>query len=395
MKIFFSVGEPSGDQHAAHLIEELHRHRPDIECIGYGGPEMEKAGCRVMFPLTDYAVMGIVKVLPLIWKFLRVAFRANKIFREEKPDVVVLVDFPGFNWWIARFARDAGIKVVYYMPPQLWAWAPWRLKRVHRNVDCVLSGLNFETDWYRENGVDCQFVGHPFFDEVAQKKLDAEFIEQAKTNSPQVLGVLPGSRGQEVSRNWPVMIDVLKQIHAEHPDCRFYVANYKEKQRVFCEEMLQQDDEAKQLPIEFHVGKTPEIIELADVCLMVSGSVSLEMMARKTPAVIQYRTGMTMLLAARQVLTCPSMTLPNLIAGWELYREYAFCGRDELYVRRIAGELNHLLSSESARQSAIAEMESLCEKVAQPGATGRAARTILELLPLETSAIEANSGIAA
>ena len=103
MKIFFSVGEPSGDQHAAHLIEELHRHRPNIECIGYGGPEMAKAGCRVMFPLTDYAVMGIVKVLPLIWKFLRIAFRAKKIFREEKPDVVVLVDFPGFNWWIARF----------------------------------------------------------------------------------------------------------------------------------------------------------------------------------------------------------------------------------------------------------------------------------------------------
>ena len=190
-----------------------------------------------------------------------------------------------------------------------------------------------------------------------RKSWTLNFIDEKKTASPQRLGVLPGSRGQEVSRNWPVMIDVLKQIHAEHPECRFYVANYKEKQRAFCEELLQQDDEAKQLPIEFHVGKTPEIIELADVCLMVSGSVSLEMMARKTPAVIQYRTGTTMLLAARQVLTCHSMTLPNLIAGWELYREYAFCGRDEIYARRIAGELNHLLASESARQSMIAELE--------------------------------------
>ena len=162
MHIFFSVGEPSGDQHAAHLIHELKGRRADIEISGYGGPAMEQAGCRLRFQLTDLAVMGFLRVIPLLWKFYSLVKQAERVFRESPPDAVVLVDFPGFNWWIARKAKAAGIPVFYYMPPQLWAWAAWRIKRVKRFVDHVLCALPFEYAWYAERGVNAHYVAIRF-----------------------------------------------------------------------------------------------------------------------------------------------------------------------------------------------------------------------------------------
>ena len=123
MEIYFSVGEPSGDQHAASLIKEMKQRQTDLKCCGYGGPLMEEAGCDLHYPLTNLAVMGIWAVIPLLKQFCRLVFRAGRYFKEHRPDAVVLVDFPGFNWWIARKAKAAGIPVFYYMPPQLWAWA--------------------------------------------------------------------------------------------------------------------------------------------------------------------------------------------------------------------------------------------------------------------------------
>src|SRR5579872_2182624 len=127
MHIFFSVGEPSGDLHAAKLAAELKQRVPGLECSGFGGPLMEAAGCRLIYRLTDLAVMGILPVIPLLFKFLRLIWQARRSFQEQRPDAVVLVDFPGFNWWIARSAKKLGIPVIYYLPPQLWAWAPWRV----------------------------------------------------------------------------------------------------------------------------------------------------------------------------------------------------------------------------------------------------------------------------
>ncbi len=169
MKIFFSVGEPSGDQHAAHLIEELRWRDPNIESCGFGGPEMRNAGCDVHFQMTDLAVMGVLRAIPLISKFYKLAKQAETFFKEDRPDAVVLVDFPGFNWHIAKRAKKAGIPVFYYLPPQLWAWGSWRIRRVRKYVDHVLCALPFEQEWYAARGINSRYVGHPFFDEVAAK----------------------------------------------------------------------------------------------------------------------------------------------------------------------------------------------------------------------------------
>ena len=147
MKIFFSVGEPSGDLHGANLIRELQKRRPDCEFVGYGGPRMAAAGCALHEDLTKLAVMWLLHALLNIHKFWALVGRADRYFRHHRPDAVVLIDYPGFNWWIARRAKAHGIPVFYYGVPQLWAWAGWRITKMRRFVDHVLCKLPFEETW--------------------------------------------------------------------------------------------------------------------------------------------------------------------------------------------------------------------------------------------------------
>ncbi|MAG93584.1 MAG: lipid-A-disaccharide synthase [Planctomycetaceae bacterium] len=378
MEVFFSVGEPSGDEHAAHLIQHVRSQRSDVRCVGFGGPEMEEAGCRIDYPLTNLAVMGFLRVIPMLWTFITVLRQASAYFRESKPDAVVLVDFPGFNWWVARKAKAAGIPVIYYLPPQMWAWAPWRVKRLKRLTDHVLCGLPFEEAWYAERGVEVEYVGHPFFDEVHEHALDAKFVQGRREDAARYVAVLPGSRNHEIEMNWPVQLEVIRTLSARHSDVRFLVANYKETQRDKCRAWLGAGD--AELPIEFVVGKTSEIIEASSCCLMVSGSVSLELLARGTPSVVVYRGSRMLRLFGNIMVICKYITLANLIAGREIMPEFPFAGPMEATVEQMTGILDEWLSDPEAYERVRAEMQDLRDAVAQTGATRRAAEAILSRL---------------
>ena len=176
MKIFFSVGEPSGDLHGANLIRELRRLHSHGEFVGYGGPRMAAAGCQLHADLTELAVMWFLRALMHLPRFWQLVCQADRYFRHQRPDAVILIDYPGFNWWIARRAKAHRIPVFYYGAPQMWAWAGWRVGKMRRLVDHVLCKLPFEADWYRQRGCDATYVGHPYFDEMAQQALDAAFV---------------------------------------------------------------------------------------------------------------------------------------------------------------------------------------------------------------------------
>ena len=381
MHIFFSVGEPSGDLHASKLIAELKRRVSGLECSGFGGPLMKAAGCRVLFRLTDLAVMGILPVIPLIFKFIGLSRMAHRYLKKHRPDAVVLVDFPGFNWWIARGARKLGIPVFYYLPPQLWAWAPWRVRRMKRTVNYVLSCLPFEVEWYRRRSVEAQFVGHPFFDEVAEKALDAAFINQhssAARGAVRTVAVLPGSRNHEVQQNFPIQIRVMQKLQQRLPGVQFVVASYKDGQREQCRRLLAK--RAPELAVTLHVNKTSEIIELADVCLMVSGSVSLEVLARKTPAVVVYRINRVFYWFSKVMITCQYFTLPNLIARHPVMPEFAPIDDPRWSIDTMADILHCWLTDDAAYARQTAALSRLVAAVATPGATTKAASAILERL---------------
>ena len=381
MNIFFSVGEPSGDQHAAALIGELRRRRPGIELSGFGGPLMAEAGCRLLYRLTDLAVMGFVRVVPLLARFYRLVKRAERYFAETPPDAVVLVDFPGFNWGIARKARAAGIPVIYYLPPQLWAWAPWRIRKVRRDIDHVLCGLPFEQDWYSRRGVSCEYVGHPFFDEVSGRRLDESFVDECRRGPGPVVGLLPGSRSHEVTLNWPVLAGVAEQLGRRHPGTRFLVAAFDDLQHDLCRSAAA----GTSIPFEFHVGRTSEIIEAADACLMVSGSVSLEMLARATPAVVVYRARRSMSTICSVMVTCRFMSLPNLFADEELLPEFPFAGNPARTVERITGIFDRWLADPESRQQLRDRLDDLYNSVVTHGASAKTAEAILGRLETSTA----------
>lgn len=381
MHIFFSVGEPSGDQHAAHLITELKSRRPELEFSAFGGPHMQDAGCRLEVRLTDYAVMGFLKVFPLLWQFYKLVKQAERYFRDVRPDMVVLVDFPGFNWWIARKAKAAGIPVVYYLPPQLWAWAPWRIRRVRKYVDHVLCALPFEYDWYAVRGVQAEYVGHPFFDEAAARRLDPSVRGDWAEQPVRLVGALPGSRRGEVERNWPMMLDVMRDLHAQHPDVRFLVPCYKPEFESRCRELATQGN--IELPITYYEGMAPEVIDAAECCLMVSGSVSLEMLARRTPAAVIYRSNIVAWTLLGPIIQTKFITLVNLIAGREVFPEWVIVARPKRDRRAIVATLDEWLSNDDALSEQVGELEALASLSAEPGGIERAAEAVIRKLPAE------------
>ena len=379
--IFFSVGEPSGDIHTARLVEALREIRPDLRFRGFGGEEMEKSGCQIDFRLTQLAVMGLVEVAPKLWQFYDVAKQAEKIFRDEKPSAVVLVDFPGFNWHIAKRARAAGIPVYYYLPPQLWAWAPWRLKKVRKYVDKVLSVLPFEYQWYRDHGIDSVYVGHPFFDAVAQQHLDETTLvslETIRNQDNRLVAVLPGSRNAEVRGNWPLQLEAIRRLHRLHPNAHFAVACFRDRHCLACRESLNDSDH--NLPISFFVGKTSELIEASECAMMVSGSVSLELMARTTPAVVVYRLGRVFHALASRMVKLDSITLPNLIAGETIFPECISVGNPEPAIGTLVESIDQFLGNDVLLASKRRELTALRNQFAMPGASRAAASQIVEFM---------------
>jgi len=401
MKIFFSAGEPSGDLHGANLIRALKARHPQLEAVGYGGPNMAEAGCRLHADLTELAVMWIVRAVANLHRFLDLAGRADRYFRHQRPDAVVLIDFPGFNWWIARRAKAHDIPVYYYAPPQIWAWATHRVRKMRRLIDHVLCGLPFEAAWLRERGCRVSYVGHPYFDELAAQRLDPSFLTQQQQQGGRLVTILPGSRTQEVLGNLEDLLNAARRIHESVPDARFAVAAFKPSHAELARERAAQYG----LPIEVFVGRTAELIELSECCLAVSGSVSLELLHRTKPTVIVYRIGPLADQLQWYVRKVKYITLVNLLATEDLFPQMitpydpaAPEHRDALFPEyvssrdrsaEIAAHAIGWLTDENCRGRLIARLESLRQQFGQPGAAERAAELILGSIPRPESTVPA------
>ena len=392
MKIFFSVGEPSGDLHGANLVRELRRRRPGCECVGYGGPRMAAAGCVLQEDLTKLAVMWLLHALLNIHKFWNLASRADRYFRHHRPDAVVLIDYPGFNWWIARRAKTHGIPVFYYGVPQLWAWAGWRVRKMRRFVDHVLCKLPFEEAWYRERGCNAMFVGHPYFDQLRAEQLDAKFIDRLRAGPGPLVAILPGSRTQEVKSNLAYFLKAAQIVHDRVPGARFAIASFKSSQAELARNALA----GSKLPVEIYVGRTAEIIRASDCAMAVSGSVSLELLYHTTPTVILYYISRFAYFLQSFFRKVRYITLVNLLTATDLFPkrvatydpnnpedahvlmpEYLTC-QDKS--RQVAGHVIEWLTEPAQRAARVAQLAELKERVGHGGASLRAADYMLQVL---------------
>ena len=375
--IFFSVGEPSGDQHAARLVSQISALDSTIQVRGFGGQAMRDAGCHLDRDLTQHAVVGLVEVIPKLRQFFRFADEAEEIFREGNVDAVVLIDFPGFNWHIAKRAKKYGIPVYYYCPPQLWAWGGWRIKKMKRSVDHVLAVLPVEKNYFEGHGIPTTFVGHPFFDAVESHRLDQQLLERlSDTNlrGEHLVAVLPGSREHEVHSNWPLMLEAIRRLNRTNPRARFLVAAYRDRQCLWCRDQMTEEDQ--DLPIEFFVDRTSEVVEAARCAMMVSGSVSLELMARRTPAAVIYRVGRVLHTVGKHVVRLDSITLPNLMSDRKVFPEMVSVGKTEPAIDFLTQSIHAMLNDHFYFQGMLESLDRLREQYAQPGASQRAAEFI-------------------
>ncbi|QDT01185.1 lipid-A-disaccharide synthase [Adhaeretor mobilis] len=393
MQIFFSVGEPSGDLHGANLIHALRKQMPECEFVGYGGPKMAAAGCELHEDLTKLAVMWVLKVLLNIHKFLGLLKRADQYFEEHRPDAVVLIDYPGFNWWIARRAKQRGIPVFYYGTPQLWAWAEYRIKKMRRYVDHALCKLPFEEKWFRDRGCNATYVGHPYFDELRGRNIDKDFVAQQREGAGPLVTILPGSRDQEVAGNLECFLKTAEHIVAKVPEARFAIAAFNEKQTIQARRLANKS----KVRVEIHTQRTGELIEAADCCLACSGSVSLELLYHAKPSVIHYHLNRFSFLVQPYLRRVRYITLVNLMTTDNPFRKrpvgiYDRNDPQDAHVLlpeyltstdrsgELAAHIIEWLRDESQLEKRHTELAELREQVGQGGASVRAAVYIAKAL---------------
>lgn len=392
MKLFFSVGEPSGDLHGANLIRRLRELEPTVECVGFGGPKMQAAGAKLHFDLTKLAVMWLLRVLLNIHKFWGLYQQAKRYFRTARPDAVILIDYPGFNWWIARAAKREGIPVFYYGAPQMWAWASWRIKKMRRLIDHTLCKLPFEAVWYNERGCPATYVGHPYFDETAERKLDGEFMRTVGAEAGPLVTLLPGSRTQEVLSNLPWILKAAARVESRVPQARFVVASFNEKQAAIAREMVH----AAGVDADVFVGRTPELIHLGYSCIACSGSVSLELLHHQKPTVVIYHVTRSFAWLAARLVKVKYMTLVNLLADPNPFSEkpvafdphsktahlvpfpeYPTC---EDKSEELAAHTVQWLTRPDLYQAKVAQLAELRARFGHTGASRRAAEYIVAAL---------------
>jgi len=372
-RIFIVAGEPSGDIHGASLARAIWELAPQARISGLGGPAMAGAGCAIKRDMMHMAVMGLLRGAGKIFKARRILAETLEYFDKEPPDALVLIDFPGFNLALARAMRRRPTKVIYYISPQIWAWAPWRIKKIKERIHKIICILPFEKEIYEAAGVPVEYVGHPLGDFFADLKLDENFAREVGLESGDIpVGLLPGSRDQEVFRHLPLMLEAARVIHQEVPQTKFFVPCGAEQHLEGMKEMARESG----LPVEILAGKTFEVMNEAEVTLVKSGTATLQCAYFLTPMVILYRVNPIAWALSHLIVKSPYIGLPNLIAGEKIVPEFLL-GTDRS--QEVAEAALGLLLDAEARNKAVEGLKKVREKIAPTGASQRAAEIILEM----------------
>ncbi len=374
-RLIISAGEVSGEQHAARLAAELRARAPGLALDCMGGRLLERAGARLIFPLCEFAVLGIWQVLRQSGRFLSILETFDRYLRQERPDAVVLVDYPGLHIGFATLARRRGVRVIYYVCPQLWAWAPWRTRWFSSVVDYALTILPFEEEYFHQRGVEARYVGHPAADDLAAEQQDAEALrlEQEIRASSCGIVLMPGSRRQEVENHLPLMLDVARQIRARIPQARFFVPQIHEDMHRLCAELLARAD----CPGVSLVDRVTPLLRGARFALVASGTATFEVGYHGVPMVVVYRFPPFQRFMGSQLITVPWISLVNVIAGQELVPEFVNAGEP---ADAIAAASLELIQDTPARRACLEALSRTLRPAFSPGATARAASEILECL---------------
>ena len=376
------AGEPSGDAHAAALVNALRKREKHLECFGATGPLMRAAGVETVVDSDELAIMGILEVTHALPKFLTAFRQLKQAALEKSPDAVVLVDWPEFNLRLATVLHRRGLKVIYYISPQLWAWRPRRINRIKRDIDLLLSILPFEAEWFRARGVDhVEFVGHPLAGEVKACFGREEFCRQHDLNPAQpIVSFLPGSRRKELQRILPPMLEVIAKLASVRPEIQCVVVVAPSRTIEETREIITRQNGGSSIKL-IH-RQTREALAASDAAAIASGTATLEAALLETPMVIVYKESTMNWHTLGRLITVSHYGLVNLVAGKEIAKELM---QNDLTAEKLSDELLKLLDP-STNKTARAQLSEVAHKLGEAGASERAAELILQsLTPVQKS----------
>ena len=378
--IMLVAGEASGDLHGATLARHLRRLAPSVSLTGMGGARMAEAGVGLLFDVTRLAVVGgseAVRRVPALYRTYR---QLVSRLKEEPPRAVVLIDFPEFNLRVARQAKRLGIPVIYFIPPQVWAWRRGRVRVIARFASCVLVVFPFEVPLYDSAGACVKFVGHPLLDRLASPPARSESRQTLGIPAEATLvGLLPGSRREEVERLLPEMLKAVALIRGARPDVQFVLAPAPTVDRTLVNSLRARAP----VPVPLAAGKTYEVMAASDLLLVASGTATLEAALIGTPMVVCYRVSRVSQLVGRLLLRTPWISLANIVAGRAVVPELL---QDDASGGRMAGEALRLLGLPEALGAQRAALAEIRGKLGTAGVGERAARSVLEVAGLTTAA---------
>jgi len=368
--VMLLAGEASGDAHGAEVVHELKQLQPDIRLSGMGSTEMKKAGVDVFFDSASIAVVGIVEVIKHWGEIKQAMERVKEKLEITRPDLLVLIDYPEFNLKMARHAKSLGIKVLFYISPQVWAWRPKRIHKIGRSIDHMAVLFKFETELYENANIPVTFVGHPLVDKVKTTDLlEHEKERLGVPDSNRLIGLFPGSRNSEITRLLPVMLDTARLMQQKDQSLSFVLPVAA---TLDCEDIKRQS-EASGIKIHLTTDNLYDVISNCDAIVSCSGTVTLEIALLGIPLCIIYKMSWLSHQIMTRLITIDHIGLANIVASEEVVVELL---QDEANAEAITQEMFRLLDDSDYRQQVITNLK----KVKQHLGKGEGSRHMAELI---------------
>ncbi|MBD3375593.1 lipid-A-disaccharide synthase [candidate division KSB1 bacterium] len=372
-KIMIIAGEASGDHHGGALVRELNHQHAGLEIFGVGGDSMQSAGMELFYHIDDLAVIGFVEILKHYFYFRRVFYDLLAKIETRKPDLIILIDYPGFNLRFARQAKKRGAQIFYFIAPQVWAWARGRAKKMARYIDRLVVFFEFETDFFNRYGLDTHFVGHPLLDQLNVSLGKEQFFEKYHFAVDQpLLVLLPGSRKQEVNGLLPAMLQTAKSIQEAHQEVQVAVG---------LADTIRPDSIRSMLPSTLKVSviqkETYALMKYGSAGMVASGTATLETACWNMPFAILYRVAPMTYFLGKRLVKIPHIGLANVVAGERVAREFI---QDDIRLDLLVPHMEKLLFDHKVRQQIKRQLSAVREKLGSPGAIDRTARLVWESL---------------
>jgi len=367
-KVMIIAGEASGDLHGAGVVRELRKLNPKMDVFGVGGDKMKQEGMNLIYHIRELGFMGFVEVIKHL-PFIKVMEHTlEQIVKFKKPEVLVLIDYPGFNLRFARRVRKYGLKIVYYVSPQVWAWHRSRVKKMRGLVDSMLVVFPFEVDFYKEENIPVEFVGHPLLEVLDAGLTRKNFCKRYGIDpSRKILGLIPGSRRQEIEKIFPVMLQAARKVAAEEK-MEIAVAVAPTLEESFFRTLFNLDG------VRLVKGATYDVMSHSHFAFVTSGTATLETACFGTPMFVLYRTSWLTYCIGRLLIRVRNIGLVNIIAGKTIVPEFI---QHRVAVGTLVQEAMQTLRNEERLRAMRAELSLLRKKLGSAGASKRVARHIL------------------